>query len=78
MKYRGVKIEKIKYIIGIDVGKMENSPIKNIYAIGCSPIGVSYPMTIKECHESIDNLIEKCMNNCNVSEKEAVKLLNES
>lgn len=69
MKYRGVKIEKIKYIIGIDM---------NIYAIGYSPIGVGYPMTIEECHKSIDNLIEKCMNNYNVSEKEAVKLLNES
>jgi hypothetical protein len=78
MQYRGVKIKKVQWVKGIDIGKRENSPVKNIMGIGYSYIGGTYPMELQECYESIDRLIKEVMDKCNVSEKEAVKLINDN
>jgi hypothetical protein len=76
MKYRGVEIVRADYVSGIDIGKRENSPVKNIITKAFTPIGVGYPMTLNECHESIDRLIKEVCRCVGVPEPEAVKLLN--
>lgn len=78
MKYRGVKIVKVKWLDAIDVGKRENSPVKPIWKDGYAPIGTGYPMSLEDCHASIDNLIGRVMEVCDVDEKQAVKLINEN
>lgn len=76
MKHKGVKIERVKWIAGVDIGKRENSPVKSIIKKGWSPIGVNYPMKKQECLDSINCLITNVMQKCSVTEKEAVKLIN--
>jgi hypothetical protein len=78
MKYRGVKIVRVKANIGVDIGKRESSPVKPIIFLGYSPVGVGYPMEKQECFQSIDNLINRVMTCCKVTEREAVKLLNQT
>jgi len=76
MKYRGVKIERVEYNAGVDIGKRESSPVKSIIKKGWSPIGVGYPMGKQECFDCIDRLIINVIEKCNVTEKEAIKLIN--
>lgn len=78
MKHRGVRIVRVKYLAGIDIGKMEDSPVKAIIGKGYAVIGSNYPSTLEEVKRSIDDLIEKVMECCGVNEEGAVKLLNET
>jgi hypothetical protein len=78
MKYRGIIIEKIKWLAAIDIGKKENSPVKPVFNTGYSPIGVGYPMELKECYACIDGLIERVIRCCGVKEQEAKRLINET
>ena len=81
MKYRGVKIGVFEWLYAVDVGKRENSPIKPIYCKGYTPgpirEGCRYPNTLTECKQTIDQLIPQIMSCCSVTEKMAVKLINE-
>lgn len=76
MKHRGIKIYKVKYVLGIDIGKRENSPVKNIYGIGYNYSTGKYPMELEECKTAIDNMILQVMKTCAVNEPEAIKLIN--
>jgi hypothetical protein len=76
MQHRKVKIVKVEWLYGIDIGKREDSPVKPIIKIGYSPIGMSYPMSLKECKECIDQLIVDVMRCVGVPEPDAIKLIN--
>lgn len=80
MQYRGVKIVRVPYVVGIDIGRRDNSPVKPIVEHGYSIVGQErdslFPDTLEGCHASIDRLIPELMRLCRVSEQEAVNLLN--
>lgn len=67
---------KIKWLDAIDIGLRESSPVKPVFKTGFSVVGGTYPDSLDGCKRSIDNLIQTTMKCCTVSEKEAVKLLN--
>jgi hypothetical protein len=77
MRYRGVEIVKVMWQDAIDIGKRESSPVRPIYKTGYAPVGVRYPMTMPECHECVDTLITGVMRCVGVSEREAIKLINQ-
>jgi hypothetical protein len=78
MKYRGVKIQQVKWFDSIDIGKREDSPVKAVWKTSYAPLGVNYPMTLEECRKSIDDLIRLTMSCCDIGEHAAVGLLNEA
>jgi hypothetical protein len=78
MKHRGVKIVKVKWLDAINIGKTEHSPVKPVFKTGFSVVGGTYPDSLEGCKSSIDGLIQKTMECCTVSEKEAVQLLNQT
>jgi len=78
MKHRGVKIVRIEYLYAVDIGKTERAEVKPVFKSGFSVVGGAYPDSLKGCKSSIDGLIQKTMEFCAVSEKEAVRLLNET
>jgi hypothetical protein len=75
MKYHGVKINRIEYN-GACCAKGKKGFERDEILIGYAPVGMSYPMTLKDCQECIDRLIINVMTNCNLSEKEAIKIIN--
>lgn len=77
MKHRGVNIVRVQQFVGVDIGKREDSEVKPIVANMYSPTGMKYPMTLKECKESIDTLIAQTMSHCGCDERAAIKLLNQ-
>lgn len=79
MKYRGVKIVRIK---GTKVCNCWNhrgeKGLKAVeVTVGFAPIGMWYPYSIHECHKAIDRLILQVILTAKCSEKEAAKILNE-
>ena len=80
MKHRGVKYVQVKWLAAIDIGKLENSPVKPVFGVGYSIANCNnpYPSTLAECKKSIDDLIASVMQSCGVTEKAAVSLLNEN
>jgi len=77
MKHKGIKIVRVEYLDHIDIGKRENSPVKSVFKKGWAPIGVNFPMSKDEAIISAETLIQQVMEKCDVTEKEAVKLINE-
>jgi len=78
MKHKGVKIVRVEYLDHIDIGKREDSPVKSVFKYGWAPVGINFPMEKNEALKSVETLITQVMEKCYVTEKEAVKLINEN
>ena len=80
MRHRGMKIIAIKGTECYEGRNHRNEPDFKLreVTVGYSVIGTKYPESVSECKATIDNLIGLVMSICKVSEKEAVKLINEN
>lgn len=80
MKHRGVKIVRMKER-SLRNGRNhrgEKCLVDCEVFIGYSVIGVNYAETLEQAKATVDRLIEQVMIKCQCTEKEAVKLINES
>lgn len=82
MKYKSFTIKPWKNWC-VDIGTRENSPVKIVmyndgFCSNCHGFKSCMGETVEEVKKAIDGLIAKVMENCNVTQKEAILLIKES